>query len=97
MNLEEKIEDMINNGVCEYLRMESQGPAIHDKLWEAHLELSRELDELHEYVLTKSTNSNSVKLPSLEDVTKEIGWGAEDYLIVRRVYNVIKKLMKDNI
>ena len=47
-DIEEKIEEMRNNGVCEFLRMESKGPAICDKLWEAHLELSLELDVLSE-------------------------------------------------
>jgi len=66
MTIEEKIEEMRNNGVCEYLRLESQGPAIHDKLWEAHLELSRELDELSEYIVQQrlSAEAKASTLPS---------------------------------
>ena len=48
-DIEGKIQDM-TDGVCEHLRMESQGPAINDNLWIAYEKLSEDLDEILEFL-----------------------------------------------
>jgi hypothetical protein len=49
-DLEDMIDAMRDIGVCEFLRMKSQGPAEVDDLWIAHLNLVQELDELLEII-----------------------------------------------